>query len=98
MANKWQSETGVYAYTLAVLDVEKEWIPLVKELVPTAEIECKGPRLPLAYDFDESGLGALLGGAVPKTEPKQAIESVIEHFRRIRNTRYWHERDIEPDD
>jgi len=74
----------------------EEFVKAIAAAVPGAErhIHAAGAPLPVAYDFLESGLEALLG-RVQHTPLEEGVRRTAEQFRRLQSRGKLNERDLE---
>ncbi len=75
----------------------EEFLSLLEVEVPEARgrIACQGPPSPIACDFEERGLGELLGeGNIPRTPLRSGIRATLEIFRGLAREGRLHDRDL----
>jgi len=65
----------------------EEFIAAIEEAVPSARgrVRAEGSPLPVAWNFDESGLASLLG-KVPHTPIREGVRRTAERFARLRES------------
>ena len=78
------------------VETVSEFLARLCEVLPEAgrRITCEGDPVPIAFDFDESGLEALLGSDVPRTAIRKGIQRTVDHFERLARSRRLHDRDL----
>ncbi len=78
------------------VETVSEFLARLCEVLPEAgrRITCEGDPVPIAFDFDESGLEALLGSDVPRTAIREGIQRTVDHFERLARSRRLHDRDL----
>lgn len=74
------------------LDVLNRELPQAKDLISVAP---NAPTLPLAYDFQDEGLGKLLGAPVRYTPLDEGVAKTIRTFQNLREQNLLHDRDLD---
>jgi nucleoside-diphosphate-sugar epimerase len=75
----------------------EDFVRILEAAAPEArgKITCQGPPIPIACEFEEKGLQALLGkGNLPRTPLEQGIRSTLESFRGLKREGRLHDRDL----
>jgi nucleoside-diphosphate-sugar epimerase len=75
----------------------EEFVEMLSAEVPEArgKITCQGAPIPIASDFEEKGLEALLGACnVPRTTLRIGIRTTLEIFRSLKRVGRLHDRDL----